>query len=45
MFISQLMHSITGVEDNGEGEASLSKMEDRSWASEGCHVSNTTQVS
>ncbi|RLN24874.1 uncharacterized protein C2845_PM07G23460 [Panicum miliaceum] len=34
-----------GVEDNGEGEASLSKTEDRSCASEGgCHISNTTQA-
>ncbi|PUZ54726.1 hypothetical protein GQ55_5G154400 [Panicum hallii var. hallii] len=33
-----------GVEDSGEGEASLSKTEDRSCASEGCHVSNATQA-
>ncbi|KAG2591740.1 uncharacterized protein LOC120676956 [Panicum virgatum] len=33
-----------GVEDNGEGEASMSKTEERSWASEGCPVSNTTQA-
>ncbi|CAO2166436.1 unnamed protein product [Urochloa humidicola] len=33
-----------GIEDNGEGEMSLTKMEEKSCASEGCRVSGTAQA-